>query len=50
MQAALTNLPGVTNVNVNRQTATVNVESGKVSTADLTGAVEGAGFGAKAAN
>lgn len=50
MQAALTNLPGVTNVNVNRQTATVNVEPGKVSTADLTGAVEGAGFGAKAAN
>ena len=50
MQAALTNLSGVTDVNVNLQTATVKVESGKVSTADLTGAVEGAGFGAKAAN
>ena len=50
MQAALTNLPGVTDVNVNLQTATVKVESGKVSTADLTGAVEGAGFGAKTAN
>ena len=50
MQAALTNLPGVSNVNVNLQTATVKVQPGKVSTADLTAAVEGAGFGAKAGN
>lgn len=50
MQAALNNLPGVSNVNVNLQTATVKVDTGKVSTADLTKAVEGAGFGATAAN
>ena len=50
MQSALTNLPGVTNVSVNRQTATVDVDPGKVSTSDLTNAVEGAGFGATAAN
>ena len=50
MQAALTNLPGVTNVDVSLQRAIVKVEPGKVSTADLTAAVEGAGFGAKAAN
>ncbi len=50
MQSALTNLPGVTNVKVSFQTATVDIEPGKVSTSDLTSAVEGAGFGATAAN
>lgn len=50
MQAALTNIPGVTDVDVSLQNAIVKVEPGKVSSDALTAAVEGAGFGAKAAN
>ena len=50
MQAALNNIPGVTGVDVSLQEAVVKVEAGKVSSDALTAAVEGAGFGAKAAN
>ena len=52
MQAALSNVPGVSevvSVSDSTNTAVVKIEKGKVTTAALTAAVEGAGFSAEAA-
>lgn len=52
MQAALSNLAGVSevvSVSSDANTAVVKVEKGKVTTADLTSAVKGAGFSAEVA-
>ena len=52
MQAALSQVPGVSevvSVSEANNTAVVKVEKGKVTTAALTKAVEGAGFSAEAA-
>jgi copper chaperone CopZ len=52
VQSALADIDGVSDVKVSLadNNAVVKIQKGKVTTADLTAAVSGAGFSAKAAN